>query len=176
MVFSHCISNVSSAGLQFSRIAARSLSPFTHQLLQHSIHPFLLICVHFPIQLLGLPLHCLFHVYLVLQLLVGLLFCFLVQLPLLFRIKTLPMILVCLVMVEQVLYDFVDWEQIFVLRIQGVHCQKASRKLQDAQVNLETQNISGSQQAQLKSYSSFHTHFFSIFFEKSNIKNSGWIF
>ena len=108
MVFSHCISNVSSDGLQFSRIAAPSLSTFTHQLLQHSIHPFLLICVHFPIQLLGLPLHCLFHVYLVLQLLVGLLFCFLVQLPLLFRIKTLPMILVCLVMVEQVLYDFVD--------------------------------------------------------------------
>ena len=84
-------------------------------MLQHHIHPILLIPVQLPIQLLGHPLvyllhfhlliHCLLHVHLVLHLLIGLLFHFLVQL---FPIKTLPLIQICLVSVDYALYDLVD--------------------------------------------------------------------
>ena len=113
--FFPCILNVSSDGLPSPRTAAPSLSTFIHQLLQHHIHPILLIPVQLPIQLLGHPLvyllhfhlllHCLLHVHLVLHLLIGLLFHFLAQL---FPIKTLPLIQICLVSVDYALYDFVD--------------------------------------------------------------------
>ena len=131
-VFSPCILNVSSDGLPSPRTAAPSLSTFIHQLLQHHIHPILLIPVQLPIQLLGHPLvyllhfhlllHCLLHVHLVLHLLIGLLFHFLAQL---FPIKTLPLIQICLVSVDYALYDFVDWA-----------------RSQEAQVDLGAQYIS----------------------------------
>ena len=52
----YCILNVSSDSLSSLRTAAPFLSTFTHQLLRHPIHPFLLIPAQLPIQLLGHPL------------------------------------------------------------------------------------------------------------------------
>ena len=75
------------------------------------------------------------------------------------------------ILATQVLYDFVEWEQISVFGIQGVlFTVKRHRKLQEAQVDLETQNISGAQRAQLKSNSSFHTHCFSIYLKNQMAK------
>ena len=48
-------------------------------------------------------------------------------------------------------------------RKQGTGNKPLCRIFQEAQVDLETQNISGAQRAQLKSNSSFHTHCFSIY-------------
>ena len=75
------------------------------------------------------------------------------------------------ILATQVLYDFVEWEQISVFGIQGVlFTVKRHRKLQEAQVDLETQNISGAQRAQRKSNSSFHTHCFSIYLKNQMAK------
>ena len=65
---------------------------------------------------------------------------------------------------EQVLYDFVDWEQISV---SSVFTVKRHSKLQEAQADLETQNISGAQRAQLQGLTLPFIHIVSQFIWKS---------
>ena len=108
-----CILKVSSDGLPSPRTAAPSLSTFIHQLLQHPIHPILLIPVQLPIQLLGHPLHYI-SIYSSIASFTSISFstsslAFSSTFVQLFPIKTLPFIQICLVSVDCVLYDFVGW-------------------------------------------------------------------